>query len=195
MFSDSRTLILAAVMLVLIMMPLLYFFRAVLQFSRGLEVIEEDEAPASEYLRAPAIDYAMSAVVVAPFDEVLAQTRQALREEGFGVVAEIDVADTLEASGIQFQPYTILAAWDAGTMAQVLKAERAAGLLMPARLIVFEVEGGTAVAAMDPRPLLKVTDNLKLLPLAVEARAQLQRAVDRLEVGTVGGSSNQDSIL
>lgn len=182
MFDDSRTLILAVIMFMLIMAPLLYFFRAVLRFSRGLEVVEEKEGAGGVRLRAPAIDYAMSTVVAAPFDAVLAQTRQALREEGFGVVAEIDVDDTLDASGIRFQPYTILTAWDAGTMAQVLKSELAAGLLMPARVIVLEVEGGTAVAAMDPRNLLKVADNPELLPLAVEARAQLQRAIDRLEV-------------
>ncbi len=179
--DDTRTLILAVIMLVLIMTPLLYFFRAVLRFSRSLEVVEGE----GERLRVPAIDYAMTTVVSATFNDVLAQTRQALREEGFGIVAEIDVADTFEASGTPFRPYAILTAWDAGTMSQVLKTEIAAGLLMPARVIVFEVEGGTAVAAMDPRALLKVADNPSLLPLAVEARAQLQRVIDRLEVGTV----------
>ncbi len=184
MFDDSRTLVLAVIMLALIMIPLLYFFRAVLRFSRSLEVVEEGET-GSGRLRAPAIDYAMSTVVAAPFDEVLTQTRQALREEGFGIVEEIDVAETLSASGYDFHKYMILAAWDATTMVQVLKSERGAGLLMPARVIVFEVEGGTAVAAMDPRSLLKLTDNPNLLPLAVEARAQLQRAIDRIELGTV----------
>lgn len=180
--DNTRTLILAVIMLVLIMTPLLYLLRAVLRFARSLEVVEEE----GERLRAPAIDYAMTTVVAAPFKKVLAQARQALREEGFGIVAEVDVADTFEASGMAFQPYTILTAWDAGTMSQVLKTEIAAGLLMPARVIVFAVEGGTAVAAMDPRISLKVADNPSLLPLAVEARAQLQRVIDRLEVGTIG---------
>ncbi|MFQ5858061.1 MAG: DUF302 domain-containing protein, partial [Anaerolineae bacterium] len=166
MFDDSRTLILAVIMFTLIMAPLLYFFRAVLQFSRTLEIVEEEEVAGGERLRAPAIGYAMSTLVAAPFEEALAQTRQALREEGFGVVAEIDVADTLDSSGIQFRRYTILTVWDSGTMGQVLKTEFTAGLLMPARVIVFEVEGGTAVAAMDPRSLLKVADNPNLLPLA-----------------------------
>lgn len=188
MFDDLRTFILAVIMFVLIMTPLLYFFRAVLRFSRSLELVDENVAEGgASYVRAPAIDYAISTVVQASFDEVLLQTRQALRQEGFGVVAEIDVMDTLEASGIKFQPYTILTAWDAATMSQTLKAEHAAGLLVPARVIVFTVEGGTAVAAMDPRPLLKVADNPNLLPLAVEARAQVQRVIDRLEVGTVEG--------
>lgn len=185
MFDDSRTLILAVVMFVLIMAPLLYFFRAVLRFSRSLEFVEEAPGGVEERLQVPSIDYAMSTVVAAPFDTVVAQTRQALREEGLGVVAEIDVADTFDVSGISFQRYVILSAWDAGTMSQVLKTELAAGLLMPARIIVFEVTGGTAVAAMDPRHLLKIADNPALLPLAVEARAQLQRVIDRLEVGTV----------
>ena len=187
MFDDTRTLVLAVIMFALIVAPLLYFFRAVLRFSRGLELIEEDRTGEGEILRAPAVDYGMSAVMMASFEDVLAQTKQALREEGFGVVAEIDVAGTLDASGIKFPPYVIVAAWDAGTMAQVLKVERTAGLLMPARVIVYQVEGGVAVVAADPRRLLDVADNPNLLPLAVEARAQLQRAIDRLEVGTVEG--------
>ncbi|MFQ5594598.1 MAG: DUF302 domain-containing protein [Anaerolineae bacterium] len=185
MFDDARTLILAVVMFALIVAPLLYFFRAVLRFSRGLELIEQEQHDAGEMLSAPVVDYGMSTVVMAPFDDVLAQTKEALRQEGFGVVAEIDVAGMLEASGIKFAPYAVLAAWDAGTMTHVLKAEHAAGLLMPARVIVFEVKGGAAVVAADPRQLLTVADNPNLLPLAVEARAQLQRAIDRLEVGTV----------
>jgi len=185
MFDDARTLFLAVVMFALIVTPLLYFFRAVLRFSRGLELVEEDRSGEGEILRAPAVDYGMSTVVMLSFEDVLAQTKEALRQEGFGVVAEIDVAGMLETSGIKFAPYAVLTAWDTGTMTHVLKAEHAAGLLMPARVIVFEVQGGAAVVAADPRQLLAVADNPNLLPLAVEARAQLQRAIDRLEVGTV----------
>lgn len=184
MFDDPQRLVLAVVMFVLIMTPLVYFLRTLLRFSRSLEFVEEG-TDMGALLRAPAIDYAMSTVVADPFDAVLRQTKQALREEGFGVVAEVDVIDTFDASGIGFRSYAILAAWDAGTMSQILKAEPAAGLLMPAHVVAFEVEGGTVVAAMDPRSLLKIADNPNLLPLAVEARAQLQRAIDRLEVGTV----------
>jgi uncharacterized protein (DUF302 family) len=182
MFDDPQRLILALVMFALIMTPLLYFFRIVLRFSRSLELVEGDTAEGGTRLRAPDIDYALTTVVPAPFETVLHQTREALREEGFGILSEIDVADTLDVSGFRFRPYTILTAWDAETMAGVLKAEPAAGLLMPARVIVFEVEGGTAVAAADPRVLFKVADNPNLLPLAVEARAQLQRAIDRVDV-------------
>lgn len=184
MFDDPKTLILAVVMFILIMAPLVYLFRAVLRFSRSLELVEESGAQGAR-LRAPAIDYAMSTILAAPFDVVLDQARRALQEEGFGLVAEVDVREALDASGIQFRSYTILTTWDAGTMNQVLKSEPAAGLLMPARVIVYEVEGGTTVAAMDPRSLLGVADNPNLLPLAVEARTQLQRAIDRLETGTV----------
>ncbi len=181
MFDDPQRLILAVIMFALIMTPLLYFFRAVLRFSRSLEPVGEGTAGGVR-LRAPDIEYALTTVVPAPFETVLHQTREALREEGFGIVNEIDVMDTLDVSGFRFRPYTILTAWDADTMAGMLKTEPAAGLLMPARVIVFEVEGGTAVAAVDPRSLLEVADNPNLLPLAVEARAQLQRAIDRVDV-------------
>ncbi len=182
MFDDPQRLVLAAVMFVLIMTPLLYFFRAALRFSRSLELVEGETTGGGVRLRAPQIDYALTTVVPADFETVLDQTREALREEGFGIVSEIDVAEMLDASGRRSTPYAILTAWDADTMANVLEAEPAGGLLMPARVIVFEVEGGTAVAAADPRVLLKVADNPDLLPLAVEARAQLQRAIDRVDV-------------
>lgn len=182
MFDDPQRLILAAVMFVLIMTPLLYFFRAALRFSRSLELVEDGTVGTGSRLRAPQIDYALTTVVPADFGTVLDQTREALRDEGFGIVSEIDAARLLDASGRRLAPYTILTAWDADTMANVLRTEQAGGLLMPARVIVFEVEGGTAVAAMDPRALLKVADNPDLLPLAVEARAQLQRVIDRVDV-------------
>ncbi|MBS1252376.1 MAG: hypothetical protein MAG451_01415 [Anaerolineales bacterium] len=184
---DTQTLLLAVVMFALLMAPLLYFFRAVLRFSRSLELVEDDEGAESpeRLLRAPAVDYALSTVLAMPFEDALTQTELALREEGFGVVSEIDVAEMLGGSGIRSRPYTILAAWDADTMTQVLKVERTAGLLMPARVVVVEVDGGTVVSAVDVRRLLEVAHNPALLPLAVEARAQLQRAIDRLDVGTV----------
>lgn len=180
-------------MFALLMAPLLYFFRAVLRFSRSLELVEDEETSAHP-LRAPAVDYAMSTVLAQPFDDVLALTKLSLREEGFGILSDIDVAETLGESGIRFRPYRILTAWDADTMAQVLRVERPAGLLMPARVVVYEVDGGAAVSAVDPRHLLNVAENPSLLPLAVEARAQLQRVIDRLEVGTVtlaGADSDQ----
>lgn len=174
-------------MFVLLMAPLLYFFRAVLRFSRSLELVEENghAGEKTPLLSVPMVDYAMSTVFAAPFADTLVQAKLALREEGFGVVAEIDVAGVFSESGVGFQPYTILSVWDADTMVRVLRSERTVGLLMPARVIVYEVEGGTIVAAVDPRSLLNVADNPDLLPLAIEARAQLQRAIDRLEVGTV----------
>jgi uncharacterized protein (DUF302 family) len=185
MTDEARTLILAAVMFAVIMAPLLYLLRAVLRFSRSLELVEDDEAVGLGQMGTPSIAYGMATVVAAPFEEGLALAQQALREEGLGVVATVDVAELLEHSGIRFPAYTILTAWDATTMAQVLKVEEAAGLLLPARVLVYAVEGGTAIVAGDPRKLLAVAENPALVPLAGEARAQLERAIGRLEVGTV----------
>lgn len=185
MTDEARTLILAAVMFAVIMAPLLYFLRAILRFSRSLEIVEDDGAAELGQLRTPSVAYGMATVVAAPFEEGLALAQQALREEGLGVVATVDVAELLRYSGLRFPAYAILTAWDATSMAQVLKAEEAAGLLLPVRVLVYAVEGGTAIVAGDPRKLLAVTNNPALIPLAGEARAQLERAIGRLEVGTV----------
>jgi uncharacterized protein (DUF302 family) len=185
MFDNPRTLILAVIMFALIMAPLLYFFRAVVRFSRSLEVIDARPDLNGSQLRAPAISYGLVTVLPIPFAEALRQTKAALHEDGLGVVAEIDVADVLADSGLTFEAYTILVAWDATTMYHALRSEQTVGLLWPAHVIVFEVAGGTVVAAMDPRRWVDLAHNPRLLPIAVEARAQLQRAIDRLEVSQV----------
>jgi uncharacterized protein (DUF302 family) len=185
MTDESRTLILAAVMFALIMAPLLYFLRATLRFSRSLEVVEDEGIAEASRLRAPRVAYGLATVVAVPFEEGVALAQQALREEGLGVIARIDVGNLLKESGIRSSAYTILTAWDATSIAQMLKVEETAGLLVPARLVVYEVDGGTAIVAGDPRKLLAIADNPALIPLAGEARAQLERAIGRLEVGTV----------
>ena len=184
-FENPRTLLLALFMLVLIMTPLLYIFRGIIRFSRDIEWAPADDENGVSVVRPPSIDYAMTTVVEMDSESAVLHTKQAVSEEGLGIVAEFDVADILRASGVAFRPYKVLTIWDGLTMSQIVKSELAAGLLMPARIIIFEVEGGTAIAAVDPRAVLKVANNPSLLPLAVEARAQLQRVIDRLEVGTV----------
>lgn len=107
-----------------------------------------------------------------------ARLRETLATEGFGILTEIDVAETLRAKlGIERAPYRILGACNPALAAQALDAEPDVGLLLPCNVIVYEDEGTTVVAALDPATMVDVTANPALEPIAVDARARLERAI------------------
>ena len=128
-----------------------------------------------------ATTYGMGRLVALPFDETVARTREALGQEGFGVLCDIDVRATLKAKmGIDREDYVILGACNPPLAHRALQAERELGLLLPCNVIVYAAEGGTKVSAIDPEVMLGMIDNPVLADVAVEVRARLQRVLDRL---------------
>jgi uncharacterized protein (DUF302 family) len=110
--------------------------------------------------------------------ETEARLREALAAEGFGILTEIDVAETLRAKlGVERSPYRILGACNPALAAQALDAEIDVGLLLPCNVIVYEDDGGTAVAALDPATMVDITANPELESIARDARARLERAM------------------
>lgn len=131
-----------------------------------------------------ALQYGFGATLDRPFDEVMARTKAALKEEGFGVLSEIDVQATLkEKIGADFERYVILGACNPHLAHRALQAEHELGLLLPCNVIVHEHAGGMAVAIVDPDAMLGVVDNPVLAEVAVEAKARLQRVIQRLADG------------
>lgn len=107
-----------------------------------------------------------------------ARVREALADEGFGVLTEIDVADTLRAKlGIERRPYLILGACNPQLAAQALEAEPDVGLLLPCNVVVYEDVDDTVVAALDPATMVDLTANPQLEPVAKDARTRLERVV------------------
>ena len=86
------------------------------------------------------------------YEQALARTQEELKKEGFGIITEIDVRDTLKKKlGVDFRRYKILGACNPAFAHQALQAESRIGTLLPCNVIVQELENGTAeVSAINP---------------------------------------------
>jgi uncharacterized protein (DUF302 family) len=127
--------------------------------------------------------YGIATTVDLPYERALARTREELAREGFGVLAEIDIAATLKKKlDVDFRPYMILGACNPPLAHRALSAERDIGLLLPCNVIVYadDTPGRSVVAAMDPEEALGLTGNASLQPVAAEVKARLRRALERV---------------
>ena len=125
--------------------------------------------------------YGFGTTLAVPFEEAVARAKAALKDEGFGVLSEIDVQATLKAKlGMDFERYTILGACNPQLAYRALEAEHDLGLLLPCNVIVHDHDGGSAVSIVDPDAMLGVVDNESLRAVAQEAKARLERVVERL---------------
>lgn len=107
-----------------------------------------------------------------------AAMRDALAEQGFGVLTEIDVAATLKAKlGLDRPPLKIFGACNPQLAARALDIDRSVSLLLPCNVIVEVVDGHTRVAAVDP---LELMSDPRFTELVAEARAGLRAAIDRV---------------
>ena len=111
------------------------------------------------------------------FETVLAQTIDALKAVGFGVLTEIDVKETLHKKlGVDFPAYKILGACNPPLAYRALTAAPAVGLLLPCNVTVRQQENGAVeVGIIDPFMMMGVVNNPSLKPIADEARARLER--------------------
>jgi len=131
--------------------------------------------------------YGISTTVSLPYEEAVERTREALAEEGFGILTEIDVAATLKKKiDVDFRPYVILGACNPPLAHRALTAERDIGLLLPCNVIVYagDEKGTSVVAAMDPRAALGLTGNAEIRPLAEEVSGILHRALEAIGKGS-----------
>ncbi len=127
--------------------------------------------------------YGMGITLSVPFNRALQLVTDALKDEGFGVITEVDVRETLwQKLGLETKDYRILGACNPHLAHRALEAERAVGLLLPCNVIVFVSENGTEVQIQDPEMMSSLTGNPALKPVAAEAKERLVRALQRLEL-------------
>lgn len=125
--------------------------------------------------------YGFGTVVGLEYATAVERVKQALADEGFGVLCDIDVSATLHKKlGIEFRPYVILGACNPPLAYKALTAERDIGLLLPCNVIVYadDTPGRSVVAALDPVEALKLTDNPSVRPLAEDVRERLTRVLE-----------------
>jgi uncharacterized protein (DUF302 family) len=117
-----------------------------------------------------------------PFPEAVQQVTEALKGQGFGVLSEIDVRDTLARKlGVDFRHYVILGACNPRLAQQGLEAEPHLGLLLPCNVVVQERDGGgSTVSILDPAVMARVVDNPNLAPMANEAAERIRAVVSAL---------------
>jgi uncharacterized protein (DUF302 family) len=127
--------------------------------------------------------YGFSRKLRMPYEDALEKAIAALKEEGFGVLTEIDVKATLKKKlDVDFRRYVILGACNPPFAHKALSAELEIGLLLPCNVIVYETEdGGSVVSAINPMAALGVVDNAAMNEIAEQVTARIQRAVDSLE--------------
>jgi len=123
--------------------------------------------------------YGFSKAVNLPYMEAVEKTRAALKEEGFGVLCEIDIKAKLkEKLGVDFRNYLILGACNPPLAYETLQQELNIGLLLPCNVVVYEDAGRTVVAAIDAARMLSVVGNPKLTATAEVVNEKLRRAVE-----------------
>lgn len=123
-------------------------------------------------------------VLRASFDDALARVPDALKTEGFGILTEIDVRETLKKKlDVDFRRYRILGACNPTFAYEALQAETGVGVLLPCNVAVYEADGGgTVVVAVDPLQSIGAfaDGDEQVLTLARTVREKLLRVLERL---------------
>jgi uncharacterized protein (DUF302 family) len=113
------------------------------------------------------------------YADAVAKVRDELKKEGFGVLREIDIKQTLKTKlNVDFEDYIILGACNPPLAYQALSAERDIGVLLPCNVIVYVQGGKTFVSAILPTVQLGKVGNPKLLPIAEQVENKLKKVVD-----------------
>jgi len=116
------------------------------------------------------------------YEEARRRIEEALKAEGFGILTEIDVCQTLKQKlGVDFRRYSILGACNPQLAHGALQTEPYIGLLLPCNVVVAEEDGGAVVSILDPKAMFAVVENAALEAVAAEARERLGRALDSLK--------------
>lgn len=128
------------------------------------------------------MSYALTTTIHRPFGDTLAATREALVDQGFGILTEIDIQATLKAKlDVDIPAQVILGACRPPLAHAALQVEPSVGLLLPCNIVVRTLDDDTTVVeALDPKVMVSLTQNDALSTVADEAGQRLAAALDAL---------------
>ena len=124
--------------------------------------------------------YSIRKVVALPYEKAVEKTKEALAQQGFGVLSEIDMKAKLkEKLNVDYKRYVILGACNPPLAYKALQADPEIGLLLPCNVIVYETGSGeSVVSAVDPNSMLGIVgDNPAVAEVARDARQRLEKAI------------------
>ena len=126
--------------------------------------------------------YYFSKTVALSFDEAIDKVTEELKKEGFGILTDIDVKQTLKKKlDVDFPNYRILGACNPPFAYRALQKEDKIGTMLPCNVIVQELEGGTIeVTAVDPVASMQAVQNPDLQEIAVRIQEKLRKVIDTL---------------
>ena len=125
--------------------------------------------------------YGFAITMSAPFEETVVAVRQALSEQGFGVLTEIDVQATMKAKlDIDGDPYLILGACNPPLAHRAMSADPSIGLLLPCNVVVRVAGESTVVEVIDPMTMVAMSPSPDLRSVAEEATTRLRAALASL---------------
>jgi uncharacterized protein (DUF302 family) len=126
--------------------------------------------------------YGFATPVAMPFAAAIEKVTEALKQEGFGVLTDIDVQATMKAKlNLDGRPYRILGACNPPLAHRAIETDPDIGLLLPCNVVVRETESGEVIVSfMDPEAVLKLVELPGIAELAREVKGRLERVRDRL---------------
>ncbi len=129
--------------------------------------------------------YGMSIKLIGSMEEVKSKVLEALKEQGFGVVTEIDMQKTLKQKiGVDFMPYQILGACNPRFAYRALSADASIGLLLPCNVVLWQDGDEVVVSIQDPEVMFSVVDEAtknSMPGFPQEVKASLKSALDALK--------------
>ena len=128
------------------------------------------------------MSYYFSKTLPVAFDEAVRRTTEALKQEGFGIITEIDVKQTLKAKiGVDFRNYRILGACNPKLAHEALQLEDKIGTMLPCNVVVQEIgDGRTEIAAIDPVASMQAVENPGLKQAAARVQSLLKKVIASL---------------
>jgi uncharacterized protein (DUF302 family) len=126
------------------------------------------------------MSYYFNKIVDMSFEQAIERVTEALKKEGFGVLTEIDVKETLKKKlDVDFRKYKILGACNPNFAFQALQKEDKIGVMLPCNVILQETTANKIeVAAVDPLASMSGVENTDLADIATQVQAKLKRVID-----------------